>query len=447
MATSRDSGQVAVIGGGIAGMAVAYYLGKAGISVDLYEAEPQIGGLARSFNFDGLTIERYYHFICLTDYELIELGQELGIHDMLRWNKTRTSYYYMGQNYPFTTPLDLLRFSPIRFSSRLKMGLKTLQWDLIKDWPRLDDLSAKEWLISSFGAQTYDVVWSPLLTMKFGELYEKVSAAWIWHRVHRVAKSRKSIFHQQVMGYYEGGTDLIFKSLEKKIYNRNGKINLATPVEKILVDEKAKIKGISVKGKDIEYEAVVSTCPLPQVAGMLPDDQLEFKTNILRVPYIGVICLALWLDRSLIDVFWCNVHDDKIPFNGIIEMSRLNPDTGRGGALVYVPMYLPLNSPMFSYSDERLVREFTDIMHLISPDNPKISVKASRVFRSTYAQALCSVGFRHLLQPHQTPIDGYFLIDSTQLYPSDRTLSGTVGLARKVVELLSRKVQGGNDGA
>jgi len=52
---------------GVAGLVTAYYLGKAGIAVDLFEAEEETGGLARSFEFAGERVDRYYHFVCLPD--------------------------------------------------------------------------------------------------------------------------------------------------------------------------------------------------------------------------------------------------------------------------------------------------------------------------------------------------------------------------------------------
>ena len=61
---------IAVVGGGPMGLAAAYDLLKRGHTVSLYEADKQLGGMSASFVFDGIKIERYYHFICKSDQPL-----------------------------------------------------------------------------------------------------------------------------------------------------------------------------------------------------------------------------------------------------------------------------------------------------------------------------------------------------------------------------------------
>ena len=65
MAGNGAKRRAAVIGGGVSGLATAYYLGQAGVKVDVFEAEAQTGGLAAGFDLDGLNVEKYYHFITL----------------------------------------------------------------------------------------------------------------------------------------------------------------------------------------------------------------------------------------------------------------------------------------------------------------------------------------------------------------------------------------------
>jgi len=74
MAKSSNKKRAAIVGGGVAGLTCAYLLGRAGVSVDLFEAENELGGLARSFDLDGLKLERYHHFICLPDRHLVNLA-------------------------------------------------------------------------------------------------------------------------------------------------------------------------------------------------------------------------------------------------------------------------------------------------------------------------------------------------------------------------------------
>ena len=74
--------RVAIIGAGAMGLACAYDLVKQGYEVDIYERDDRIGGMSASFDFDGLRIERFYHFVCAPDYTLFDVMKELGKEGM-----------------------------------------------------------------------------------------------------------------------------------------------------------------------------------------------------------------------------------------------------------------------------------------------------------------------------------------------------------------------------
>ncbi|GII66085.1 phytoene dehydrogenase [Sphaerisporangium krabiense] len=61
---------VAIVGGGLAGIAAAVALGEAGLPVTLYEARPRLGGATHSFPRDGLTVDNGQHVFlrCCTAY-------------------------------------------------------------------------------------------------------------------------------------------------------------------------------------------------------------------------------------------------------------------------------------------------------------------------------------------------------------------------------------------
>jgi len=70
--------QLAVIGGGLAGLSAAIALSEAGASVTLLEARPRLGGATCSFSRDGLTVDNGQHVFlrCCTAYRglLARLG-------------------------------------------------------------------------------------------------------------------------------------------------------------------------------------------------------------------------------------------------------------------------------------------------------------------------------------------------------------------------------------
>ena len=59
--------RIVVIGAGPMGLAAAHRGVSLGHEVDLIEADRQPGGMAAHFDFGGLSIERFYHFVCKSD--------------------------------------------------------------------------------------------------------------------------------------------------------------------------------------------------------------------------------------------------------------------------------------------------------------------------------------------------------------------------------------------
>lgn len=105
--------QILIVGAGITGLTAAYHLLKSGLQVTVIESSDEIGGLASSISVSGVPTEKYYHFICRGDYELINFISELGLAEELHWKKGKTSYFVQNEMWPFNTPFDLMRFAPI----------------------------------------------------------------------------------------------------------------------------------------------------------------------------------------------------------------------------------------------------------------------------------------------------------------------------------------------
>ena len=58
-------------------MASAYKLSKQGANVTLFEKESGLGGLAGVVRIDNFLIEKYYHHIFTTDFEIIKLMEDV----------------------------------------------------------------------------------------------------------------------------------------------------------------------------------------------------------------------------------------------------------------------------------------------------------------------------------------------------------------------------------
>ena len=115
--------RVAVIGGGIGGASAALRLAQTGVDVTLIERSPSLGGLVVSFEVAGTPLECFYHHIFPHEREIIGLIDELGLSGRLGWYPSSVGILRDGRFWPFTSPLDLLRFGPLSLVDRLRTGI------------------------------------------------------------------------------------------------------------------------------------------------------------------------------------------------------------------------------------------------------------------------------------------------------------------------------------
>jgi len=409
--------------------------------VVVLEAAPEAGGLASSIRVDGTPIERFYHFICRGDHDLVDLVSELGVGHTLHWRPSRTSFLYEGRLYGFGTPMDLLRFAPVPFSQRLRFGVNVTRSRFRRSWRDLDGLPATSWLRRQIGDRAYEVIWDPLLRIKFGDDHETVSAAWIWHRIHRIARSRKTLWGREELGYLELGSATVIDALLRRLDALpNVTVRTGAAVERIHLRD-GRVESVSVAGGDgpIACSAVVSTVALAVLAGIAPDLGRDYLARLSAIEYLGVVCCLLVLRRPLTDSFWININDRRIPFNGVIEYSNLNPVPGLGGlSVAYIPHYLRADHPRFGFDDDRLLAESVAGLKLVNPAFDESWIERFVVSRAAHAQAICTVGFSELIPGHTTPVRGLYVTDSSQFYPEDRTISAAIRLGRRVAELIER---------
>lgn len=435
---------IGIIGGGPAGLALAHDLCRSGHKICLYESATEFGGLARSFQFGDMRAERYYHFICADDTGYFRKLRELGLDDRLRWRPTKMGFYYNGQLYPFSSAFDLLKFDGISLPGRLRYGVLTLYCSLTKHWEHLDTTPAEQWLVRTLGREAYMTMWYPLLKVKFNHYHDQISAAWIWHRVHRVARSRRTPLHKEQLGYLEGGTDVLVDKIVAELQESNAALQAGQVVSRILIDRGRAVGLETTQGEKVYCDYVVSAIPLPIFLRITPDLPEEYAKELASIDFLGVVCLTLRLRHSLSENYWLNVNDPRVPFNGCIEYTNLNPDmTPDGTTILYVPYYLPRNHERFLQSEEHLLNECMEALQVLNLEFRPDWVIDCVVSRDPYAQVVCATGFAQRMPSHRTPVKNLFLIESSQLYPSDRTISGTIDLARNVAALIEEDQRSG----
>jgi protoporphyrinogen oxidase len=429
--------KVSILGGGISGLSAAYFLGKKGFEVEVFEKEDELGGIASSFPFEGTFLDRFYRHVYVCDSDLLGLIGELGLSEKLRWHPSRMGLYYGGKSYDFGGPLDLLKFTPLSLPDRLRFGLITLYLAFVRDSSRFDNVSADAWLKKYMGEQGYNVVWAPLLKCKFGESYRNVPLAWFWSKIQLRKSNRTKTMSNEKLGYLDGSFKELIDSLEKNITALGGVIHKKTAVREILLED-GKTTGIKASNGTYLFDKILSTLPLPGLAGLLPQTQEEYKKRLLRIKHKGILVMVLKLKRQLSPYYWLSISDSGIPFNLLLEHTNFIPPTNYGGKrILYVSNYTATEDPLYRMSADDLFDAYLPHIRKVCPKFNEDDVEEIFVFRNDYGTAVFEQGYRDFIPESKTPIRNLYIACGEQIYPEDRGMSKSIELAKKVCEMIA----------
>ena len=428
--TVTERYDLVVVGAGVMGLVAAYHAAHSGLRVCILEADDVPGGMAAHFDFAGVSIERFYHFVCKTDQPTFDLMTEIGLGDAMCWRNTSMGYFSGGNLHGWGDPFSLLCYPHLSLIEKIRYGVLAFVSTKRDRWDALETRSAREWIIRWTGRGVYNKMWKPLFDLKFFEYADNVSAAWIWTRVKRTGRSRKSIFQEQ-LGYIEGGSQTLVDRLIERIGALGGTISLGNPVNKV-VSENGKVTGVDAADGFYSADYVISTVPTPLVSEMIPDLPADWKAKYDAIENIGVCCLLFRLKKSVTPHFWLNIIEPDIEIPGIIEFSNLRP-VPDNETVVYVPYYMPVTHPKFSWDDHKLLDEAFSYIQRINPGITRDDVVATKVGRLRHAQPICEPGFAAKIPPLQTPIAGLQVADTCFYYPEDRGVSESARLAKEMV--------------
>ncbi|WP_214762849.1 protoporphyrinogen oxidase [Exiguobacterium sp. s146] len=162
--------KIAIIGGGITGMAAAYYAKQAGAHVTLYEASDRIGGKIKTVYRDGFVLECGPDGYMARKPTLTDLITELGLGDDLVRSMTGTSYIYV-RNQLRQMPVGSVMGIPTKFWPMVKTDLFTwrgkLRAGLDLVLPRVyagSDISLDTFFRARLGSEVVEAMIEPLLS-------------------------------------------------------------------------------------------------------------------------------------------------------------------------------------------------------------------------------------------------------------------------------------------
>ena len=434
---SRNNPDIAIVGGGIAGLSLAYFLGKRGYRVTLFEKRPVPGGQLRAFEVGRTRLECFYHHIFWQDRQVLALVRELRLEKYLRWVPSRVGYLKENSLYGFSKVTDLMKFKPLPLFQKLRFGWGTVRARYSGSTEGLLHISSPDWLKRKFGEKGYREIWKPLLENKFGAEKENIPAAWIKGKIRQRSSSRKNIFAPELLGYMDGSFLLLAERLHQAVAGMDHEVFLG---EEVL---SARWQGnrwlIGTPKRFVEAEVLISTIAMPYFRAILPPD----FTMASGPEYLDVRCLIVFSSQQLSPFYWLNIDRADLPFHLVVEHTNLIPPVDYGGRhIIYMSQYGKSGLfPEDVFSDDEEKKWIACLSELF-PHFEEGAVTESKSFMERYAVPVFKI--ESSWSPWEDARNRLYILNNENSYPYDRSIDQTVGLAWKLARGIDTNLGQGN---
>lgn len=335
--------KVAVIGAGPAGSTAAYELAKKGVEVHLYEAAPFVGGMSRSVDMWGQTVDIGAHRFFSSDPRINSLWLEV-----------------IGKDYEMVNRLSRIRYRnkfydyPIKVSNALKnLGLfesflcvMSYGWQRIKPGGRDPGTTFESWVTSRFGKRLTYHFFKAYAEKLWGIPTSELDAEFAAQRIKKLslyeaikgavfgggAQKHKTLVDQ--FAFPKNGSGVIYERMKTYIQKHGGKVYLKTPIQELVTRGKI-VKGIKLETGEVrEYDEVISSMPLTLLVTRLKDlpPKVEKATKSLRFRNTLIVYLQVKGGKGG-EVFpdnWLYINDEELKMGRITNFRNWTKDIRNG---------------------------------------------------------------------------------------------------------------------
>jgi len=342
--------KVVILGAGPAGLAAGWELAEAGISVEVIDKAPVVGGMSSSFERAGCILDYGTHgfhrsklenqpivdrMVELMGPDFIQLRRKAAIHFQGKYFNypLRPKDIFFGLN-PFTAAVCFVDFLGTRLGRRLGVSRP--------------ESNIEDWVKNRFGRRLYDIYFGPYTHKVWGVPPTQLTLKWAAQRIPSLslwsvlkkallgkAQADESDEHshspyREVFYYTEKGAKLMWDKVAERIEEHGGTIRLGAEATGINCDRDL-VRSVSVNQGEVGSRAycdwLVSTMPLTEMVEMLhPSPDVEVVKKVRRLKFRAMVLIYILARKEQASPYqWVYYSSSDIFFNRLSEYKNLTP--------------------------------------------------------------------------------------------------------------------------
>ncbi len=414
--------RVAVIGGGLAGLAAAAALGSSGFEVDLYETRAFLGGRATSWPAGGASgkdgeeemIDNCQHVLLRCCVNLLDLYQRLGVEKKIRFYREfcfiepggRRSVMKRGV---LPAPAHMLEsFLKLKFLGladkiSIARAMRAIPGEL-RMRSDLDRISMLEWLREKRQTErAIERYWQQVLVSAINEDLDRMAAAhgfqvfWLG-MLARADSFEMGIPDVPLRELYDEGS----LPGQVRIHHRAG----VTGIE----EAHNSVAAIQISAGLVQADYYISCLPFERLRALMPGLPIEWSA-FEHSPITGI---HLWFDRCITDLPHATLLDRTIQW-------FFNKSEGR-----YVQLVVSASRSLTAMARQEIidlaVRELADFFPVVK----EARLEKSQVIKEVRATFSAKPGLEELRPASATHLKNFFLAGDWTRSGWPATMEGAV---------------------
>ena len=294
---------IAIVGGGISGLAAAWFVNKKfpDFKISIFESDNRLGGKIQSTKESGFLYEHGPNGFMDSRQEMVDFCNDLDLQDEMVGSNDDAANRFVIKNGKLTAlpkkPPQIFTSGFLPLSAKLRLATEPF-----RGVSKKEDESLYDFCLRRFGKHVAEYLVDPFTSGVFGADCRKISTKSAFKPLWDMEHEEGSIFKgmkkkmkerkgkkQGKLRSFKDGMEVLVKKLSAKLQGKV-EVNLNSSVKEITEKGKAYTltAEIGSETKTIDFDMIIFACPAGPCGKILSTINTDLGTEISQIPYSAI---------------------------------------------------------------------------------------------------------------------------------------------------------------